>query len=214
MGEPSCFVPLGMTNIKVFGSSALQSQTSMVLASAGTKCAAASSTSRPQTSSHSGLIWMLSTCSSSFSQAADTPAVQGSPGIPKDFEVQQPKSRSTKKRRISGGQSGGQTLDEQTDPGAALAHVKRWVIENIMDRVAFNWITEEFYQMERLHTLEVAAVADKAYMQVLKDFPNFLTGGSVTIALVDTLAKAHEKHTLAVLEGTEQSHENWVQLKV
>ena len=62
--------------------------------------------------------------------------------------------------------------------------------------------------------LEVAAVANKAYRQVLKDFPNFLTRGSVTIALVDTLAKAHEKHTLAVLEGIEQSHENWVQLKV
>ena len=60
-------------------------------------------------------------------------------------------------------------------------------MENIMDRVAFNWITEEFCQMERLHTLEVVAVADKAYTQVLKDFTNFLTGGSVTIALVDTL---------------------------
>ena len=78
---------------------------------------------------------MLSTGSSSFSQAAGTPAVQRSPGIPEDFEVQQPKSRSTKKRRISCGQSGGQTIDEQTDPGAALACVKRWVMENIMDRV-------------------------------------------------------------------------------
>ena len=142
------------------------------------------------------------------------PAVQGSPGIPEDFEVQQPKLRSTKKRRISGGQRGGQTVDEQTDPGAALAHIKRWVMENIMDRVAFNWITEEFCQMERLHTLEVAAVADKAYMQVLKDFLNFLTGGSVTVTLVDTLVKACKKHTLAVLKGIEQSHENWVQLKV
>ena len=115
MGEPSHFVPLGMTNIKVFGSSALQSQTPMVSASAGTsgsKCSAESSTSRPQTSSHSGLIQMLSTGSSSFSQAAGTPAVQGSPGIPEDFEVQQPKSRSTKKRRINSGQSGGQTIDE------------------------------------------------------------------------------------------------------
>ena len=58
--------------------------------------------------------------------------------------------------------------------------------------------------MERLHTLEVAAVADKAYTQVLKDFPNFPHWVvSVTIALVDTLVKAHEKHTLAVLEGIE-----------
>ena len=68
--------------------------------------------------------------------------------------------------------------------------------------------------MERLHTLEVVAVANKAYMRVHKDFPNFLTGGSVTVALVDTLVKACEKHTLAVLEGIEQSHENWVQLKM
>ena len=221
MGEPSHFVPLGMMNIRVFGSSASQSQTSIVSASGGTsgsKHSVESSTSKPQTSGHSGLIQMLSTSSSSFSQAAGLPAVQGSPGIPEDFEVQQPKSKSTKKRRISGGQSGGlssgQTIDEQTDPGAASACIKRWVMENILDRVAFNWITEGFCQMERLHMLEVAAVADKDYTQVLKDFPNFLTRGSVTIALVDTLAKACEKHTLAVLEGIEQSHENWVQLKV
>ena len=78
MGEPSHFVPLGMTNIKVFGSPALQSQTSMVSASAGTsgsKCTVESSTSRPQTSGCSGLILMLSTGSSSFNQAAGTPAV-------------------------------------------------------------------------------------------------------------------------------------------
>ena len=62
--------------------------------------------------------------------------------------------------------------------------------------------------------LKVVAVADKAYTEVLKSFPGFLTGSSVTVALVDTLAKAQEKHTLAVLEGIEQSHENWVQLKV
>ena len=62
--------------------------------------------------------------------------------------------------------------------------------------------------------LEVVAVADKAYTEVLKSFPDFLTGSSVTAALVDTLAKGHEKHTFAVLEGIEQTHENWVQLKV
>ena len=38
--------------------------------------------------------------------------------------------------------------------------------------------------------LEVVAVADKAYTQVLKRFPDFLTGSSVAVALVDTLAKA------------------------
>ena len=51
--------------------------------------------------------------------------------------------------------------------------------------------------------LEVVAVADKAYTEVLKSFPDFLTGSSVTVALVDTLVKAQEKHTLAVLEGIE-----------
>ena len=39
--------------------------------------------------------------------------------------------------------------------------------------------------------LEVVAVANKAYTQVLKNFPDFLTGSSVTIALVDTLVKAY-----------------------
>ena len=62
--------------------------------------------------------------------------------------------------------------------------------------------------------LEVVAVANRAYMEVLKSFPNFLTGSIITVALVDTLAKAHEKHTLAVLKGIEQSHGNWAQLKV
>ena len=131
--------------------------------------------------------------------------------------MQQPKSKSAKKRRISGGQGGSQSsqlIDEQADPATALAHVRKWVMENIGDRIAFNCIIEEFCQMERLHMLEVVAVANKAYTKVLRDFPDFLTGSSVAIALVDTLAKAWEKHTLAVLEGIEQLHENWVQLKV
>ena len=76
-------------------------------------------------------------------------------------------------------------------------------MEKIGDRIAFNQVTEEFCQMERLDMLEVVAVANRAY-----------TGSSVTVALVDTLVKAHEKHTLAVLEGIEWSHENWAQLKV
>ena len=62
--------------------------------------------------------------------------------------------------------------------------------------------------------LEVVAMADRAYTEVLKSFHDFLTGSSVTVALVDTLAKTHEKHTLAILEGIDQSHENWAQLKV
>ena len=62
--------------------------------------------------------------------------------------------------------------------------------------------------------LEVVATADKAYTQVLEDFPDILTGSSATVALICTLAKAHEKHTTAILEGIEISHENWVQLKI
>ena len=62
--------------------------------------------------------------------------------------------------------------------------------------------------------LEVVAMADKAYTQVLKNFPDILTGSSTTVAFICTLAKAHEKHTAAILEGIEISHENWVQLKM
>ena len=62
--------------------------------------------------------------------------------------------------------------------------------------------------------LGVVATADKAYTQVLEDFPDILAGSSTTVALVHTLAKAHEKHTTAILEGIEISHENWMQLKI
>ena len=99
------------------------------------------------------------------------------------------------------------------EPNAALSHIKNLVMENIRDRVAFNQITKEFCQMKKLHMLKVVAEADTAYSKVPKDFPDFLTGGSVTVALVDTLAKACDKHTLAILEGIEQSHPNWIQLK-
>ena len=94
---------------------------------------------------------MLTAANNSFSQASGGSAVPECPGIPEDFEVQQPKSRSAKKRRISGGQSGsqsgGQTIDEQADPIAPLAHVRKWMMENIRDRIGFNQITEEFCQM-------------------------------------------------------------------
>ena len=62
--------------------------------------------------------------------------------------------------------------------------------------------------------LEVVATADKAYTQVLEDFSDVLTESSATVALIHTLAKAHEKHTAAVLEGIVTSHETWVQLKI
>ena len=147
--------------------------------------------------------------SSTFSRAASTSAIQESPGISDDFEVQQLRTRSSKRRRTSGGQN----MDDQMEPNTALSCIRNLVMENIRDRVAFNWITEEFCQMEKLHMIEVASVANRAYSKVLKDFPDLLTGGSVTVALVDTLAKAHDKHTLAILEEIEQSHQNWVQLK-
>ena len=50
----------------------------------------------------------------------------------------------------------------------------------IRDRIASNRISEEYCQTERLHMLEVVAMADKAYTQVLKDFPDILTGSSTT----------------------------------
>ena len=87
-------------------------------------------------------------------------------------------------------------------------------MDYVRDRITFNRISEEYCQIERLHMLEVAAMATKAYTQVLKDFPDILTGSSATVALTHTLAKAHEKHTAAILEGIETSHENWMQLKI
>ena len=99
-------------------------------------------------------------------------------------------------------------------PAVALSHVQKWVMDYVGDRIIFNRISEEYCQTERLHMLEVVATADKAYTQGLKDFPDILTGSSTTVALVYTLAKAHEKHTTAILEGIETSHENWMQLKI
>ena len=132
-GDPSHFVPLDMTNITVSGSSASQSQTSMLQAS-GFRWSSEDSASRLQTSSHPASTQMCTGAKSSFSQASGGSVVPESPGISEDFKVQQPKSRSAKKRRISGGQ----TTDEQADPVAALSYVRKWVMENIRDRIAFN----------------------------------------------------------------------------
>ena len=65
---------------------------------------------------------MLSSTRESLDQAAVSSAVPKSPGIPVDFEVQQPKSRSAKKR-VSGGPSGGQTAVDQAGPAVALSRV-------------------------------------------------------------------------------------------
>ena len=162
MGDPICFVPLGMTYIRVFGSIVGTGPQPRILtgsASAGSssqKCLTESTASRFQASGHSEPAQMTS---STFSRAAKTSAIQESAGIPDDFEVQQPRIRSSKRRRTSGGQN----VDDQTEPNAALSPIKNLVMENIRDRVAFNQITEEFCQMEKLHTLEVAAEADRAY---------------------------------------------------
>ena len=56
-----------------------------------------SSAPRPQASSHSALIWMLTAAKNNFSQASGGSGVPESPGIPEDLEVQQPKSRSAKR---------------------------------------------------------------------------------------------------------------------
>ena len=66
---------------------------------------------------------MLPSARDSLDQAAVSSAVPKSPGIPVDFEVQQPKSRSAKKKRISGGQGGGQMTVDQAGPAVALSHV-------------------------------------------------------------------------------------------
>ena len=67
-GGPSCFVPLGMTNITVSGSSASQSQTSMLQAVAVASGSRSSegSASRLQTSSHPASIQMFTGAKSSF----------------------------------------------------------------------------------------------------------------------------------------------------
>ena len=134
------------------------------------KCPLGSSTPKPQTGgSHSEPARTSSSIPSrTISSAA---AAQGSPGIPEDFEVLQPQTRASKKRRLSGGRG----ADEQLKLNAALGCIKSLVMANIRDRIAFNRITEEFCQLEKLHLMEVVTVADRAYSNALKDFPSLLT---------------------------------------
>ena len=61
--------------------------------------------------------------------------------------------------------------------------------------------------------MEVVAVANQASILALRDFPNLVNQGSITSALVDTMAKACDQHSLVVLKGLEETHENWVKLK-
>ena len=77
------------------------------------------SASESQTSDCSTARWMLSSARDSLDQAAVSSAVPESLGIP----VQQPKLRSAKKRRINGGQGGGQTTVDQAGPAIALSCV-------------------------------------------------------------------------------------------
>ena len=217
--EPSHLIPLGMTSIAVPGllepwSQAFSACTTAVAGGFQQSAVSSASASESQASDHSTVRRMFSSTRDSLDQATVSSAVPKSPGIPVDFEVQQPKSRSAKKRRISGGQGGGQTAVDPAGPAVALSHVRKWVMDYVGDRIAFNRISEEYCQTERLHMLEVVAMANKAHTQVLKDFPDILTGSSTTVALVCTLAKACEKHTAAILEGIETSHENWMQLMI
>ena len=157
-GEPSHLIPLSMTSIAMPSPPEPQSQTfsaHTTAIAAGLKWSTMSSTSTSEAQ-------MLSYTRDSLDQAAVSSAVPESPGIPVDFEVQQPKSRSAKKRRISGGLSGGQTAVDQAGPAVALSCVQKYVMEYIGDRIASNRISEEYCQTERLHMLEVAAMVDKA----------------------------------------------------
>ena len=126
--EPSHLIPLGMTGIAVPGllepwSQAFSAHTTAVAGGLKWSAVSSASASESQTSDHSTTRWMLSSTRDSLDQAAVSSAVPKSPGIPVDFEVQQPKLRSAKKRRISGGQGGGQTTVDQAGPAVALSHV-------------------------------------------------------------------------------------------
>ena len=118
-GEPSHLIPLGMTGIAMPSlpetwSQAFSAHTMVIAGSLKWSAVSSASTSKSQ---------MLSSTRDSPDQAAVSSAVPKSPGIPVDFEVQQPKSRSAKKRRISGGPGGGQTAVDQAGPAVALSHV-------------------------------------------------------------------------------------------
>ena len=126
--EPSHLIPLGMTGIAVPGllepwSQAFSAHTTAVAGGLKWSAVSSASASESQASDHSTVRRMLSSARDSLDQAAVSSAVPKSPGIPVDFEVQQPKSRSAKKRRISGGQGGGQTIVDQAGPAVALSHV-------------------------------------------------------------------------------------------
>ena len=103
--KPTYFVPLGMTEIRVFGSIVPQSRMGSRSAQAGQgsqKCPLGSSTPKPQAG---GRLEPAKTTSSIPSRTVSSvAAAQGSPGIPEDFEVLQPQTRASKKRRLSDGQ--------------------------------------------------------------------------------------------------------------
>ena len=109
-GEPSHLIPLSMTSIAVDESQSQTFSACTMVVAGGLKQSAASSASASvsQASDHSTVRRMFSSTRDSIDQAAVSSAVPKSPGIPVDFEVQQPKLRSAKKSRISGGQGGGQ----------------------------------------------------------------------------------------------------------
>ena len=98
--EPSHLIPLSMTNIAMPSPLEPHGQAFSVHTTAiagGLKQSTVSSTSASEAQ-------MLSSTRDSLDKAAVSSAVPESPGIPVDFEVQQPKLRSAKKRRVSGAQ--------------------------------------------------------------------------------------------------------------
>ena len=114
-GEPSHLIPLGVTSIAMPSPPEPQSQAFSAHTTAiagGLKWSAASSNSTSE-------VQILSSTRGSLDQAAVSLAFPKSPGIPVNFEVQQPKSRSAKKRRVSGGQ----TAVDQAGPAVALSRV-------------------------------------------------------------------------------------------
>ena len=109
--EPSHLIHLGMTGIAVPGlpepwSQAFSACTMAVAGGLKWSAVSLASASKSQMSDCSTVRQMLSSVRDSLDQVAVSSAVPKSPGIPVDFEVQQHKSRSAKKRRISSGQGG------------------------------------------------------------------------------------------------------------
>ena len=81
-------------------------------------------------------------------------------------------------------------------------------MENIMDRVAFNWINEEILPDGKVAYIGGSGCGQQSLPTGPQRLPNFLTGGSVTIALVDTLVKTHENVILPTKPSNYQTNDS------